>query len=330
MDKFASQKTLMRSYMEQMEKCSPEQAAATLSQFTSDDYSFEGSYPFMDIDGADAVCQKFWQPLKTSLKHLQRRQDVFMAGIAEDDKTWVMSMGQFMGLFDESFLGLEPTYKMQHLPYTEFACIEDGKISHSGLFVDLIAFMQEAGLRPLLDETGHFFRYTGPRDHNGLLFEASDPKQGEQSLAIVNHMLTALYGEKATDPKAMQEHWADDMIWYGPCGVGASYTIPRYQLQHQKPFRDNLSNRSRLRRQAYFAEGDFVCFYADLKLDSDGGWLGMAGGAKDIVLRADLDVYYCKDGKISENWCYFDIPYWLYQQGIDILQRVKQIKNPIA
>lgn len=45
-------------------------------------------------------------------------------------------------------------------------------------------------------------------------------------------------------------------------------------------------------------------------------------------LRGDIDIYYCKDGKISENWCFIDLPYWLKEQGLDIFERTASICNP--
>ena len=47
--------------------------------------------------------------------------------------------------------------------------------------------------------------------------------------------------------------------------------------------------------------------------------------------RADMRVVdvYCRVGdKLSENWVIIDIPYWLKQQGVDILERTRQIVNP--
>ncbi|EQF47170.1 hypothetical protein QG5_0635 [Clostridioides difficile CD170] len=40
-----------------------------------------------------------------------------------------------------------------------------------------------------------------------------------------------------------------------------------------------------------------------------------------------VDVYYRKGDKLQENWVLIDIPYWLKQQGLDILERTKSIFN---
>ena len=136
---YQEEKKLVRNYYDAMEKASPDEAERVLARFTSEDYNWKGVYPFREQNGAGAAAEVFWTPLKKSLKHMQRRMDIFLGGENEiDGDRWVMSMGQFMGLFDEDFLGIRHTRKMQHLRYAEFNCVQDGKITKTGLFVDLI------------------------------------------------------------------------------------------------------------------------------------------------------------------------------------------------
>lgn len=331
MGSYQDVKALVRKYFDDLERCSPEQVVSVLSKYMDESYTWEGVYPFMDQTGIRAVSDCFWAPLKRSLTRMQRRQDIFMAGTAQDGKTWVTSMGQFMGLFDHDFLGIRHTNKMHHLQYAEYSCVENGKITHTAMFVDLIGFMCEAGVNPLPPETGHYFVYPGPRDHNGLQFEDADPEKSAASMKIVDDMLNGLFSLNATmdTPRSLLElSWNEDMIWYGPCGIGASYTISRYQQQHQIPFRTTLTDKKANDLHAYFAEGDFVCFYSSMDVTPQGGWLGMPGGGKSAHLRGDIDIYYCKDGKISENWCFIDLPYWLKEQGLDIFERTASICNP--
>ena len=44
-------------------------------------------------------------------------------------------------------------------------------------------------------------------------------------------------GQTTCDQEILERHWSKNMIWFGPCGIGAPYTLPRYQRQHQLPFR---------------------------------------------------------------------------------------------
>lgn len=78
-----------------------------------------------------------------SMTRMQRRQDIFIAGNNEinPDEIWVMSMGHFMGLFDAEYLGMRPTGKIMNIRYAEFNCVENGKISKTGLFLYLLGVM---------------------------------------------------------------------------------------------------------------------------------------------------------------------------------------------
>ncbi|MGL5055663.1 MAG: ester cyclase [Fusobacteriaceae bacterium] len=335
MSKYQETKRIVRDYFEAIENATTENIEEVLAKYTSDDYLWRGVYPFREQAGAKAVAEIFWKPLMKSLKRIQRRQDIFIGGTNEiSGEQWVMSMGHFMGLFDEDYMGVRFTGKMISLRYSEFTCVENGKITKTGLFVDLIGFMQQAGVNPMPPSTGQYFVYPGPKDHNGLLFEDAPEEEGVATLALVNKMvddLSALNnsGAMGCPPEVLEKSWSKDMIWYGPASIGASYTIPRYQKQHQLPFRNNLKDKKFNGHVCRFAEGNFSCFFGWPNLSNTpiGGFLGMPGGE----VRADMqvvDVYYRKGDKLVENWVFIDIPFWLKQQGLDIFKRTEEILNP--
>lgn len=328
-------KNVVRAFFEQIDQSTETEIYEVLKEFTAEDYRWRGVYPYREQIGISNVAQNFWTPLKLSLKKMQRRQDIFIAGENEiDGRQWVMSMGHFMGLFDNEWLGIRPTGKMINLRYAEFNCVVNDKIVETGLFLDLIGFMVQAGVNPLPPSTGNYFVYPGPRDHNGILFNKTDPAEGKKTADLVNQMvqdLTALNesGAMGCPPEILEKTWSSDMIWYGPGGIGASYTIPRYQQQHQLPFRSNLKDKKFNGHECRFAEGNFACFFGwpNLSNTPTGGFLGLPGGE----VRADMqvvDVYYRKEDKLFENWVFIDIPYWLKQQGVDLLERTAMIANP--
>jgi hypothetical protein len=335
MSNYQEEKRIVRSYFEELEKSTPENVQSVLKEYTGEHYSWQGVYPFREQEGVQAVSETFWVPLLRSVKKLQRRQDIFMAGMNEiSGETWVMSMGHFMGLFDQDWMGVRRTGKMINLRYAEFNCVEDGKITKTGLFVDLIGFMLQAGVNPLPPSTGTYFVYPGPRNHDGLLFEDAPEEESIKTLNLVNQMVNDLSelnksGAMGCPPEVLERTWSEDMIWYGPGGIGASYTIPRYQQQHQLPFRNSLKGKEFNGHVCRFAEGQFACFFGWPNLSNTpiGGFLGLPGGN----IRADMqvvDVYYRQGDKLSENWVLIDIPYWLKQQGLDLFERTEGIMNP--
>ena len=335
MGEYQEVKRNVRAYFDALESAEAEGLKDILKEYMSEDYLFRGVYPFREQHGVDAAAEKFWIPLKKSLKRMQRREDIFIAGTNEISKEkWVMSMGHFMGIFDKEWMGIRPTGKMINLRYAEFTCVEDDKITKTGIFVDIIGFMVQAGANPLPPSTGSYFVYPGPKDHNGLLYEDAPENEGIKTLALVNKMvddLSALNdsGSMGCPPEILEKSWSKDMIWYGPGGIGASYTIPRYQIQHQLPFRNNLKDKKFNGHVCRFAEGNFACFFGWPNLSNVpiGGFLGLPGGEVKADMQV-VDVYYRKDDKLSENWVFIDIPFWLKQQGLDIFERTQQILNP--
>ena len=335
MGKYAESKKCVLSYFNALENADSESIKDVLGKYMCDGYMWKGVYPFREQQGISDGAEVFWIPLTKALKHMQRRQDIFIGGTSEiGGEEWVMSMGHFMGLFDAEWLGIRPTGKMINLRYAEFNCVENGLITKTGIFVDIIGFMQQAGINPLPPQTGNYFVYPGPRNHDGLLFEDAPEEEGIKTLELVNRMVDDLTelnksGAMGCPPEVLEKTWSKNMIWYGPAGIGASYTIPRYQIQHQLPFRNNLKDKTFNGHVCRFAEGKFACFFGwpNLSNTPTGGFLGLPGGN----IRADMQVVdvYCREGdKLSENWVLIDLPYWLSQQGLDIINRTAQIYNP--
>jgi hypothetical protein len=332
---YQAAKAIIRTYFDALENATPESITAVLQTYTTVGYQWRGVYPFRDLHGAPVVAETFWSPLLRAFTRLQRRQDIFIAGTNEiSGEQWVMSMGNFMGLFDADWLGIPHTRKLANLRYAEFNCVENGKISQTGLFIDIIGLMVQAGVYPLPPSTGVYFNYPGPRTHDGLLFADAPPEEGAATLALINRMVDDLdqlnkSGSMGCPPEVLERTWSKDMIWYGPAGIGATYTIPRYQEQHQLPFRNNLADKKFHGHVCRFAEGNFACFFGWPNLSNRpiGGFLGLPGSNVNAEMQV-VDIYRREGDKLAENWIFIDLPYWLKQQGLDILARTQQILNP--
>jgi hypothetical protein len=335
MNKYQAAKAVVRDYFDALEHTTPDTVAGVLKTYTGSDYLWRGVYPFRELHGAEVVAETFWVPLMRSLTRMQRRQDIFIAGTSEiNGEQWVMSMGNFAGLFDADWLGIPRTRKIANLRYAEFNCVQDERISQTGLFVDVISLMVQAGVYPLPPSTGVFYNYPGPRTHDGLLFIDAPEEEGVVTLALVNEMVQDLHelnasGSMDCPQEVLERTWSQDMIWYGPAGIGATYTIPRYQEQHQLPFRSSLADKKSLGHVCRFAEGNYACFFGWPNLSNTpiGGFLGLAGGKVNAVMQV-VDVYRREGDKLAENWVFIDLPYWLKQQGLDVLDRTQRILNP--
>ena len=332
MKSYQDQKSLILSFYDELEAANADSVRKVISQFTNTDFQWYGVYPFNEQNGGDAVAEVFWIPFLSTWSNVQRRQDVFLAGTSEIDNTdWVISMGHFMGLLDGNWLGFPASQKIAFLRYADFNCIKDGKIIRSSFFCDLIGFMYQLGINPLPPQTGASFIYPGPRTHDGLLFEPQDQRESQKTLELVNRMIGDLSdlnknGNDCPSPDLLKKTWHDDMIWYGPAGIGASYTIPRYQEQHQFPFRKGLKDKAFNGHICRFAEGNYAGFFGwpNLTNMATGGFLGLPASSTPADMRV-VDIYRRQGEKLSENWVLIDLPWWLKQQGVDVLERTKKI-----
>jgi len=334
MKSYQTQKSLILSFYDEIEAANANSIAKVIRKFTKPELQWYGVYPFNEQKGGDAVAEVFWIPFLSAWSNVQRRQDIFLAGTSEiDNADWVISMGHFMGLLDGNWLGLPASRKIAFLRYADFNCIKDGKIIRSSFFCDLIGLMHQLGLNPLPLQTGASFIYPGPRTHDGLLIEPQDQQESQKTLKLVNQMigdLTVLNKNEndCPHPDLLKKTWHDDIIWYGPAGIGASYTIPRYQEQHQFPFRRGLKDKVFNGHICRFAEGNYAGFFGWPNLTNTpiGGFLGLPASNISADMRV-VDIYRREGEKLSENWVLIDLPWWLKQQGVDVLERTKKIIN---
>ncbi|MEM9565270.1 MAG: ester cyclase [Actinomycetota bacterium] len=306
---------------------------------TAPDYRWRGVDPFGELAGAEAVAAGFLGPLLDAFGPVQRRPDVFLAGSNEIDghgSVWVCQMGHLLGLFDRPWLGIPPTGRMTFHRYAEFNRMVDGRIAETALFCDVLSIMQQAGCDPLPPQTGAAFVHPGPRTNDGLLFDDQDPADGKLTLELVNRMIDDLSdlnriaadtGVDDCPPERLAETWHHDMIWYGPAGIGSSYTIDRYQAQHQMPFRRGLTGKTFNGHVARFAEGNYACFFGwpNLTNTPSGGFLGLPATGTAADMRV-VDVYRRHGDKLAENWVFIDLVHWLKMQGLDVLARLSEVR----
>ncbi|MDV7143407.1 ester cyclase [Tropicimonas sp. TH_r6] len=331
MSELQNAKQLVRDYHDKLDAASPGTIAETLGQYVGREYLWRGFHPFNLIEGADAVAGQFWEPLRASLRHLQRREDIFFAGRNEIDgfsSVWVASMGHLMGLFDSAWLGIAPTGKMGFLRYCEFCRVEGDRIVETAMYFDIPHLMMQAGLQPFPPQTAAHLVQPGPMTHDGLLFAQQDPATGEDTLALINAMISDLGQWKSglSLEDELARTWADDMIWWGPAGIGATYTINRYAEQHSAPFRAGFADRSGTGHICRMAEGQYGGFFGwpNFTATPTGGFMGLPGTGKPGEFRV-IDIYRRAGDKLAENWIFIDLLHFWKQQGVDILARSEHV-----
>ncbi|MFS4580780.1 ester cyclase [Phaeobacter sp. C3_T13_0] len=324
-------KAVVRAFYEELDAPGTD-LETVLIRHTAADYLWRGFHPFNELTDATDVARRFWKPLRQSLTSLQRREDIFFAGRNQMDGfqgTWVVSMGHLMGLFDAPFLGIPSAGKIVMLRYCEFHRVENGKIAQTAMYFDLPHLMEQAGITAFPRQTAAQLVQPGPMTHDGLLFEAQPEQEGEATLAVINQMIGDL-GQWDNDlslEDELRQTWCEDMLWWGPTGIGATYTIPRYAQQHSGLFRAAFSDRSKTTHTARLAEGAYGGFagWPNFTARLSGDFMGRPATNEIGEFRV-IDIYRRKGDKLAENWIFIDLLHFWKGQGYDVLQQLNDGK----
>lgn len=321
-------KSIVLHYFDALEAAHPSNLVSVVEEFAANDYSFRGVHPFNELVGVQSVVDSVWQPLRESFLSMQRRQDVFMAGPNHiDGEIWVASMGKFMGLFDTDWLGIPSTGKLTLIPYCEFHRIDHGRIAEMALWLDIISVMKQAGVNPLPIQTGADIINPGPRTEDGLLYDFQDKHESRKTLELILDMYDVLVGHGLQSPSENLARFChQDMAWFGPGGIGATFTIERYRAQHQRPYRDGLDNIVFHSHEVELAEGIYGGWFGwpNLSLNQGEGFLGLPASDRLTELRV-VDIYRRDGEKLAENWIFVDLLHYMKLLGVDVLERCQTI-----
>lgn len=323
---FQNEKKLILDYYQALESNKTHPLAA-LEKYGAAKWYWRGYHPFNELSCASEIAECFWKPFNASFSSWHRRQDIFFAGQNEMDgfhSVWVVSMGHLVGLFDQNFLNIPANNKMTFFRYCEFNRVENDTITETAFYFDLPHLMAQIGQSPFATQRAAQLVQPGPIGHDGLLFDVQNPKETTKTLAIINAMIRDLGQWKSglLLEDELARTWHDNMIWWGPTGIGATYTIERYAKQHSGPFRAAFTERSKNRHLCRLAEGCFGGFF---------GWPNFTAKLQSVFLGIPpsdiisefrvIDIYRRAGNKLAENWIFIDLPHWMKQNGIDILVR---------
>jgi len=183
-------------------------------------------------------------------------------------------------------------------------------------------------LRPCPQHTPAHAWQPGPQPHDGVLLSPPPAQEGDKTLALINAMCADIGTWDSGVPleEELARTWHDDMLWWGPAGIGSTYTIERYAKQHSGPFRAAFTDRSPTRHVARVAEGRYGGFFGwpNFTARHTGGFMGMPAGSAPGDMRV-IDIYRRAGDKLAENWIFIDLLHFWKTQGVDILERMTRV-----
>lgn len=288
------------------------------------DTVWDVAFPINRLEGIDAVLEGLILPLRKSLTHIRRRDEIFIGGRnRRGSGEWVASITHYVGNFEAPLFGILPSHQLVFLRSGEFYHIEDGRIAEAKLIIDFLDLMRQAGHMPLPSILGNEMLFPGPATHDGVL--PDKPEQSEKSLDVVEAMLADLH---AFDPETQSSkgqtgengYWHDDMLWYGPAGIGSNYRWEGFVKDHRRSFLQAFPDRKGGNHYCRIGDGNYaaVSGWPSMTMTHQGDYLGVKATGRKLTLRV-MDFYRLDAGKIMENWVLLDYLDLFRQMGVDLL-----------
>ena len=313
----------------------PELGAHLADTLIAEDAQWNCSHPINVLQGRDAIVASWVAPLASAFKGLERRTDIFMAGgfdgrFCGGEGIWVAVTGYYVGMFERPLWGIAPNKNTAFLRFGEFYRVVGERILESRILVDLVDLLRQTGINVLPKSRGADILVPGPADHSGLLFQ---PQPDTTTQATIDRVMEMFYALAKFDGKnlatmGMREHWSENMMWYGPCGIGTARRVSGFQQHHQQPFLHAFPDRVGGNHRARIAEGRYMAStgWPSVRATHAGEYLGAPATNKPIGMRV-MDWWRVTDETIVENWVLIDLPELLLQMGVDVLSTPHVAQN---
>lgn len=121
----------------------------------------------------------------------------------------------------------------------------------------------------------------------------------------------------------MEAFWTEDMVWYGPAGIGTLRGVKEFEEGVRRPMIAAIPDKVGY-DEIRIAEGDYVAATGYQHATHTGEWLGIPASGKHITLRY-MDFWRVEGDKLKDNWVLIDILGFLEQVGYDVKNVLKFI-----
>ncbi|GAA0181296.1 hypothetical protein SH2C18_38490 [Clostridium sediminicola] len=236
-------KRMVKEYYDRLYGADESNIGEILSDYFTEDTSFDCSHPVNHIQGLKAMIEQFWKPFlrafPDALKHpyiLTGATDVNCEGQETEFKNsdWVCANGYYEATFTEEFLDIPPTGGVVYIRFCECSQIKDGKIVQTYMLLDLLDLLAQAGY-VFFNALGNECMIPGPRTFDGVILEESDAEKGSASINLITNMHEDLntFADSGYEGFNLETKFKKDFSWYGPYGIGVCKGIEGFQKFHQ-------------------------------------------------------------------------------------------------
>ena len=316
--------TRVRDFLEGLMRVPIDEMEGFAETMLAPDAVWDIAHPFNRLEGRRQILREFVLPLRAAFNGAMRRDEIFIAGTNRraNGGDWVAAVSHYVGNFNSPFCGIRPSWRLSFLRSGEFHRISGGRIVESKILMDLPDLMRQAGCNPFPEEMGTEMLFPGPATHDGIL--PNDPERGRRTLDLVEGMLGDLH---EFDPRSFSSagqtgeggHWHENMLWYGPGGIGSNFRWDGFVKDHRRPFLEAFPDRAGGNHYCRIGDGDYaaVSGWPSMTMTHRSRYLGVPPSGRKLTLRV-MDFYRCSNFKIMENWVLLDLGDLMRQMGNDI------------
>ncbi|PRY94598.1 SnoaL-like protein [Hasllibacter halocynthiae] len=270
----------------------------------------------------------FADALRGALTGLHRRDVLALAGSnrREEGGEWMAAICHYVGNLDAPLWGVPASGRLAMLRAGEFYRVEGGRIVKARIILDLPDLMRQGGRLPFPFSYGTEIAFPPPATQDGICPGAD----GTASLDLVERMLGDLH---VYDPETIGSAgqtgeggaWADDMLWWGPAGIGSNFRWEGFVKDHRKPFVEAFPDRKGGNHYCRIGAGDYaaVSGWPSMTMTWQRDYLGHGpADGRAMTLRV-MDFYRCTGvaggARIAENWVLLDYVDLFRQMGRDLI-----------
>lgn len=297
---------------------------ARIAEIVGPRCDWHASRPVEALRGPEGVAEGFLAPLRAALTGLHRRDLLWIGGDSprEEGGWWCAGLCHYVGVHEGALWGVPPSGRLAMLRSGEFHRVEGGRVVGSRVILDLPDLMLQGGRNPFGRSLGTELTFPPPATQDGV---CPDPAGGAGSLAAVEGMLGDLHvydPETAGSANQTGEGgwWAEDMLWWGPAGIGSNHRWEGFVRDHRAPFLAAFPDRRGGNHYARLGDGAYaaVSGWPSMTMTHRGPYLGTPATDRALTLRV-MDFYRLAGARIAENWVMLDLVDLFHQMGVDLL-----------
>ena len=288
-----------------------------------------GPAPIGKLTGCSAYFHRVAEPLIRSFPEARKSPYLFLAGDDNGDR-WAAATGNITGVMKSCWLGIPAADEPRTLRFGEFYRFKGDKIAEIRCLFDIPGLAAQSGISLLPQVRTCDPVPPGPAYAEAIMLgRKADPNDTRLTRKLVEDLVTGCNKLNGSDlaSQELDHFWNEDMVWYGPWGVGSTNGLDDFFRNAQGPSVNSFpGRRGTWPKDCFIAEGHLAAFT---------GWPSLVGRFDGVpfcgiaptggtINQTIMDFYVRTGEKLAENWVFIDLIEFAASCGVDLMARMPE------